>query len=105
MLSEMLVAAGHRVDTAASGNEALRRLAVRSYDVILSDLKMPDLDGPGLYRHLQHSHPQLLDRIIFISGDTFRMEASEFLAQTGRPLLEKPFIPSEVIRAVQQVLG
>ena len=105
MLGEMLVAAGHRTDTAASGNEALRRLADRSYDVILSDLKMPDLDGPGLYRHLQQSYPQLLDRVIFISGDTFRMEASEFLAQTGRPLLEKPFIPSEVIRAVQQVLG
>lgn len=105
MLAEMLAATGHRIDIVASGNEALARLSERDYDVILSDLKMPDLDGPSLYRCLQHSHPHLLDRIIFVSGDTFRKGADEFLAQTGRPLLEKPFIPSEVIQAVNQVLN
>jgi len=90
---------------AASGNEALRRLSARDYDVILSDLKMPDLDGPGLYQRLRESHPHLIDRVIFISGDTFRRRAAEFLAQTGRPLLEKPFIPNDVIQAVNQVLN
>ena len=100
----MLAAAGHRIDTVARGNEALRRLSARDYDVILSDLKMPDLDGAGLYRCLQQAYPHLVDRVIFISGDTFRMEANEFLAQAGRPLLEKPFIPSEVIQVVNQVL-
>lgn len=104
MLGELLTAAGHRVDVAASGNQALRRLAQRSYDAVLSDLKMPDLDGPGLYRRLQQTHPHLLDRVIFISGDTLGLGASEFLAQTGRPLLEKPFVPAEVLRLVEQLL-
>ncbi len=105
MLSELLTAAGHRVDLATSGNQALRRLAQRSYDVILSDLKMPDLDGPNLYRRLQQTHPHLLDRVIFISGDTLGMGTSEFLAQTGRPLLEKPFVPAELLRLVEQLLN
>lgn len=105
MLAEILTSAGHRIDMAASGNEALRRLSARDYDVILSDLKMPDLDGPGLYQRLRESHPHLIDRVIFISGDTFRRRAAEFLAQTGRPLLEKPFIPNDVIQAVNQVLN
>jgi len=105
MLSELLTAAGHRVDLATSGNQALRRLAQRSYDVILSDLKMPDLDGPNLYRRLQQTHPHLLDRVVFISGDTLGMGTSEFLAQTGRPLLEKPFVPAELLRLVEQLLN
>lgn len=105
MLCELLAAAGHRVDLAASGHQALRRLARRSYDAVLSDLKMPDLDGPGLYRRLQQSHPHLLERVVFISGDTLGMGASDFLAQTGRPLLEKPFVPAEVLRVVERIVN
>jgi signal transduction histidine kinase len=105
LLRELLASAGHRVDLAASGHQALRRLAQRSYDAILSDLKMPDLDGPGLYRRLQHTHPHLVERVAFISGDTLGMGASAFLAQTGRPLLEKPFIPHEVLQVVNQILN
>ena len=104
MLGELLASAGHRIDVAASGNEALRRLARRPYDAILSDLKMPDLDGPGLYRRLRETHPHLLERVAFISGDTLGMGASEFLAQTGRPLLEKPFVPAEVFQVVERIL-
>ena len=105
LLGELLTGAGHRVDRAASGNQALRRLAQRSYDAILSDLKMPDLDGPGLYRRLRQTHPHLLERLVFISGDTLGLGASAFLARTGRPLLEKPFVPAEVLQVVERVLN
>ena len=43
--------------------------------------------------------------MVFISGDTLGMGASEFLAQTGRPLLEKPFVPAELLRLVEQLLN
>ncbi len=43
--------------------------------------------------------------MIFISGDTFRKGADEFLARTGRPLLEKPFSPREVIEVVNRMLS
>ncbi|HHW77615.1 MAG TPA: response regulator, partial [Xanthomonadaceae bacterium] len=105
LLGELLTGAGHRVDRAASGHQALRRLAQRSYDAILSDLKMPDLDGPGLYRRLRQTHPHLLERLVFISGDTLGLGASAFLARTGRPLLEKPFVPAEVLQVVERVLN
>jgi signal transduction histidine kinase/CheY-like chemotaxis protein len=105
MLGELLAPQGHRIDIAASGNEALRYLGATDYAVILSDLKMPDLDGPGLYRQLQQRYPHLLKRIVFITGDTLGMGASTFLAQTGCPLIEKPFVPSEVIQVVRQILN
>jgi two-component system NtrC family sensor kinase len=105
MLNELLAPQGHRIDIAASGNEALGYLEATDYDVILSDLKMPDLDGPGLYRQLQQRYPHLLKRIVFITGDTLGIGASNFLAQSGCPLIEKPFVPSEVIQVVRQVLN
>jgi two-component system NtrC family sensor kinase len=104
MLGDILSGEGHHIDIAASGNEALQRLAQSDYDLILSDLMMPDLDGQGLYARLRNSHPRLVNRIVFITGDTLGSAASQFLAETGRPVIEKPFIPAEVIRLLNREL-
>lgn len=104
MLSDILRRAGHRTAIAPSGNVALADLAVHDYDLLLSDLHMPDLNGMDLYRHLQTSHPYLLERIIFITGDSLGTTVRSFLAETGRPYLEKPFMPSEVLHLVHQLL-
>ncbi|MEE4376202.1 MAG: ATP-binding protein [Candidatus Competibacteraceae bacterium] len=104
LLGEILSRDGHRIDFATSGNAALREIYERDYDLILSDLKMPDLDGPGLFEQLQQSHPHLLERVIFVTGDTLGIAAREFLHRTGRPLIEKPFIPDEVMQIARQVL-
>ena len=54
-----------RWKTAVNGAVALDKLQERDYDLILSDLRMPELDGPGLYKELERRHPDLLHRIIF----------------------------------------
>jgi len=105
LLGEILARDGHRIDVAASGNAALREIYERDYDLILSDLKMPDLDGPGLFEQLQQTHPHLLERVIFVTGDTLGIAAREFLHRSGRPLIEKPFIPDEVMQIARQVLN
>jgi CheY-like chemotaxis protein len=56
-LAEILTSAEHRVVTAASGREALERLAAENYDVILTDIRMPDLDGRALYREIASAGP------------------------------------------------
>ena len=50
LLGEMLGADHHTVDTVSDGTQALEVLRRTSYDLILSDVRMPYLDGPGLYR-------------------------------------------------------
>ena len=70
LLLDILERDGHRVDRASSGREALERLAEREVDLILSDLRMPDLDGPALYRELAARRPELLARLVFVTGDT-----------------------------------
>jgi two-component system NtrC family sensor kinase len=90
-LAEMLQDAGHWVETAENGRQALDRLAAGAFDLILSDLRMPVMDGPELYRALRARHPTLLGRIAFITGDTLSPQIREFLASTGVPSIEKPF--------------
>jgi signal transduction histidine kinase len=81
----------HQVDVAQGGHAALVRLAQdRSYDLILCDLMMPDMDGTVLYAELERSMPELLDRIVFCSGGAFTSRTQQFLERSTRPLVEKP---------------
>jgi CheY-like chemotaxis protein len=103
-LARLLRRDGHTVETAANGRLALAMLQERSYDLILSDLRMPELDGPGLYRELQAHYPQLCRRFICLTGDTLSPEALAFIAESSVPRLTKPFTAAAVRRAIQQVL-
>jgi CheY-like chemotaxis protein len=103
-LPRLLQRDGHTVDTAANGRLALKMLQERSYDLILCDLRMPELDGPGLYRALEQQNPQLCRRFLFLTGDTLSPEVQAFLTQSGVPRLTKPFSATEVRRAIAQAL-
>ena len=104
ILAELLGADGHRVEIAASGREALEKLDAAEFDLIVSDLRMPDIDGPGLYRRLESEQPRLLERMVFITGDTLGLGVDEFIEKSGRPCIEKPFTPEDVRAAVEEVL-
>ena len=104
LLAEILTADAHRVDTAENGIAALDKLREGSYDLVISDLRMPQLDGPGLYREVARRYPQLLRRMIFVTGDTLGPESTEFLRQSAAPTFGKPFAPADVRRVLRQVL-
>ncbi|MBI3706475.1 MAG: PAS-domain containing protein [Proteobacteria bacterium] len=99
-LAEILERAGHSVDIADNGRQALARLAERRYDLILSDLRMPVLDGPGLYRAVAKEHPKMLDRLVFITGDTLAPHVTTFLIETRVACIEKPLNPRTVRETV-----
>ena len=63
VLVDVLRAEGHGVDTALNGAEALEKIERQVYDVILSDTKMPVLDGQGFFMELERRHPELHDTI------------------------------------------
>lgn len=103
MLGEILREAGHRVVTAVSGREALVRLEFTPYDVILTDIRMPELDGRALYREIETRWPERAARVVFVTGDTLSATSRNIAAESGCPVVEKPFLPSEVRRVVAQV--
>lgn len=104
LLSDMLMADGHSVDAVSTGRAALEKLAAGSYDLIVSDLRMPVLDGRGLYRELEKSRPEMLPRIVFVTGSALDPGNEEFLTATRVPWISKPFTIIELHRLTQKVL-
>ncbi len=96
LIAEVLGADGHDVTVANSGAEALRKIQRESFSVVLSDLKMANLDGPSLFAKLKEHYPQLATRVGFITGDTMSPKARAFLDASQRPFLEKPIRPNEL---------
>jgi PAS domain S-box-containing protein len=103
-LAEILAAAGHRVVKASSGRQALERMAAEHFDVILTDIRMPDLDGRALYQVIEQRWPRHAGRVVFVTGDTLASALREFVSESGRAVLEKPFLPSEVRRVVAELV-
>jgi signal transduction histidine kinase len=100
ILGELLGALGFRCDLAGTGRQAQRLLSGSDYDVILCDVRMPDMDGQALYRWLEENRAHLCRRTAFVTGDTLDQATGGFLACSGRPVLEKPFAPEQVRRLV-----
>jgi len=103
-LKRLLSRDGYTVETVANGHLALTKLQERSYDLLLSDMRMPEIDGPSLYQTLERQYPHLLRRVIFLTGDTLNPETKRFLDQSAAPCLTKPCTVAEIRRAIQQVL-
>ncbi len=103
-VAESLQDTGYLVDRASDGLEALERLRQKPYDLIICDLKMPRLDGPQFYRELELTKPELLRRIMFVTGDVAGTEAERFLEQTGCRWLAKPFRLKDLLRAARDMV-
>ena len=104
LLMAMLGGFGHRVETAGNGRQALDKIRESDFDVIISDLKMPDMGGQKLYEAIRGIKPHLLDRMIFFTGDTVNPGTQAFFQRTGSPYLSKPFRLEEVDDLVAKVL-
>lgn len=104
LIANILLLDHHEVDTVHDGAEALYRIEQRSYDLIISDLQMPNLDGPGLYAALRKRFGEALPRVIFVTGHADAEKFIPFLAETGDPVLTKPFSVEDLRTLVQWVL-
>jgi CheY-like chemotaxis protein len=103
-LAQLLRRDAYTADTVRNGRLALVQLQTHRYDVILCDLRMPDLDGPDFYAILTRQYPTLCQRVIFLTGDTFGAESTVFLGQCGQPWLAKPCTAAAIRSAIQQML-
>ena len=90
-LQRYLAGRGHRVETTASGLDALTRLHDAKYDAVIVDMRMPDLSGEQLFERLRSNDPEHAERVIFTTGDLVNEQMRRFLDGTGRPCVPKPF--------------
>lgn len=90
----------HDVVVLSSARAALDLLdAGERFDVVLSDLMMPDMSGMALHAELARRHPELAPRTVFLTGGAYTPESRQFLEDAAVELLEKPF-ELDALRAV-----
>ncbi len=100
-----LNAEGFQVDIAVNGKVALDMWREKSYDLCLTDIRTPEMNGIELYQHLESEFPEAVNKVIFTTGDVLSSNIREFLERTNRPYLSKPFTPNELRAIVKTVMG
>ena len=102
-LARTLLSAGHEVREAADGTEGLRLAAAERFDLVISDIVMPTMDGFEFVRRLRTL--PLCPPVIVCTAGHLRRQAAEF-AQSGgvASILHRPAPPAEVLRTVDRVL-
>ncbi|WP_239470799.1 ATP-binding response regulator [Archangium violaceum] len=92
----------HEVVTLTSAREALVRLqGGEHFDLILSDLMMPEMSGMDLHLELSYRLPELAERMVFMTGGAFTPDARAFMERIGNSRLEKPFSTQELQELVR----
>jgi signal transduction histidine kinase/CheY-like chemotaxis protein len=104
MLGEILRLIGYVPSICNSVIDAFAMLEQNEFDVILSDIKMPVIDGMEFYERLKKQRPEYLKRLVFLSGDTMSEETQEILKSTGNFHLQKPFTMAAVQNLIEKVL-
>ena len=107
LLRERLIEDGLTVATASSGRRALAALESGAVDAVVSDLRMPDMDGAALALEIRRRWPGLAGRILLITGDALGADPEGRLEARGLPIFEKPLdltaLSTEIQRRIAQM--
>jgi len=103
-VGETLRRLGHHILMAGTPSAALHIVEQHkgAIDLLLSDVVMPEMDGPTLVRQLRESYPAL--RVLFVSGYPAHLIAYRGLLPEDAHFLRKPFTIQELVNAIQQAL-
>lgn len=99
-----LTAEGFQVDIAVNGEVGLDMWRKKNYDLCVSDIRTPHMNGIELFQHIENENPEAVKKFIFTTGDVLSGNIKEFLEETGRPYLPKPFTPEELRAIVRKAL-
>ena len=87
------------------GADALKALSEREFDVIVSDVRMPGMNGRQFLERLRQNHPAMVRRLIFSTGDTFAPDTAALLLEASVPSLVKPFEFAKLETMLREVVA
>ncbi len=97
---------GYSVVGVASGVEALRLLQNGQFLGVVSDMRTPGgVDGADVHAWIAKNRPELVSKIVFITGDIANEETVAILQKTGAPCVEKPFRVQQFISVIEKTMG
>jgi PAS domain S-box-containing protein len=95
----------HDVETCLGGKEAVQRLASgERFDAILLDVMMPKQGGVDVYEELERVAPEVLPRLVLMTGGVFTARTAAFLSRVPNPRLAKPFDVDELVRTINALV-
>lgn len=101
LIRDILENENYDVSVEHDPRSALKRLKTQKFDGILSDMKMPGLDGRVFFKRAADLSPGHARSMAFITGDTMSSDVAGFFENTGVPYLEKPVSPTELVTLVE----
>ena len=105
MLGEMLDLLGYTAVKCNFPQQALDLIGKEHFDLVLSDFRMPNMNGQQFYNAAIAKVPALARKIIFLTGDVVSMETKQFLDSTGNPHVAKPFHLANVEKIISNALA
>jgi CheY-like chemotaxis protein len=100
VLSRALTQFGHTVVLATTGEEACQVLETSQVDVVMLDLRMPSMSGQTLYHAIVSQWPELVGRVVVMSGDLEAKDHESWLSLHNLPVLPKPFEIAQLVDLV-----
>jgi CheY-like chemotaxis protein len=97
LMHQALTKYGHNVETADDGQEGIRKFDDGCYDIVITDIRMPVIDGNGVVAHIRKSEKQSIP-VIAISGTPWVQEAGNF-----DMVLPKPFRLKQLIESIRSL--
>ena len=103
--AETLTEDGFEVDIVTNGSIAVPMIGEKEYGLLLVDIRTPMMSGQQLFQWITEKHPELTNRVILTTGESFGGPSEEFIEQSGRPFLPKPFTPDILTATVREAMS
>ncbi|WKZ33216.1 MAG: response regulator [Thermodesulfobacteriota bacterium] len=104
--SEVLMGAGYNVEVASSGTEAYGKLRESRFDLVITGMRIPGLDGMGLYLSTLKVYSHMKERFLFMTEDTCAdFESQEVITRQNEKYIIKPFDIKELLKKVESLTG
>ena len=104
-LEQFLTTQGHDVDAVDNAKDALKAFKSKSYNLILMDIRMPDMSGIDLYKLFRQIDKSVGGRVLVITGDILGKPTRAFLARTRVPYIEKPFDTDALMKKIAEIMS
>ena len=96
---------GYQVEIAVNGMVGRSMAGKKKYDLFLSDIRTPEMNGIEFYWYLKQEYPELANRVVFTTGDVLSDDVKAFvMKEPDVPLIPKPFTPDELRVVVREMM-
>ncbi len=101
-VSKILTEENYEVDVSLSGREGLKQAIQKDYDIVLTDIRMPDIGGMRVLRDIKRAKPSL--PVVIITGYATVQSSVQAMKLGAADYIEKPFTPDQLLKAVDSAL-